>query len=127
MPKNRLHVENQTYVLFVDIVLSLYQKNLSGMGVTEPDVNFLRSPRIVDKYFRVLIYKNDELVSTYELHAEFEDGGCVDVSSYHAAGESLGDPLEEEGIDVTTESGQDSGVGTAKGFKIEWKLIGKAE
>lgn len=81
----------------------------------------------VDKDFRVLIYKNDELVSTYELHAEFEDGECVDISSCHAALESLDDPLEDEGINVITGSGQDSGVGIAKSLKIEWKVIGKPE
>lgn len=81
----------------------------------------------VDKDFRVLIYKGDVLVSTYELHAEFEDGECVDVSSCHSAGESLDDPLEDEGIDVILESGLDSGVGIAKGFKIEWQLLCKAE
>lgn len=81
----------------------------------------------VDKDFRVLIYENDELVSSYELHAEFEDGECVDVSSYHSAGEPLDDPLEDEGIDVILESGHDSGVGIAKGHKIEWKLLGKTE
>lgn len=81
----------------------------------------------VDKDFRVLIYKNDDLVSSYELHAEFEDGECVDVSSCHSAGEPLDDPLEDEGIDVILESGQDSGIGIAKGYKIEWKLLGKIE
>ncbi len=81
----------------------------------------------VDKDFRVLIYKNDDLVSSYELHAEFEDGECVDVSSCHLAGEPLDDPLEDEGIDVILESGQDSGIGIAKGYKIEWKLLGKIE
>ncbi|WP_278357982.1 hypothetical protein [Idiomarina abyssalis] len=81
----------------------------------------------IDKDFSVLIYKNDELVSSYELHVEFEDGECVDVSSCHAAGESLDDPLEDEGIDVILESGQDSGIGIAKGFKIEWRLIGTTE
>lgn len=81
----------------------------------------------IDKDFRVLIYKGDELVSTYELHAEFKDGEYVDVSSSHSSGESLDDPLDDEGIDIILESGLDSGVGIAKGFKIEWKLFGKAE
>ena len=81
----------------------------------------------IDKDFRVLIYKRDELVATYQLHTVFEGGEYVDVSSCHSSGEPLDDPLEDEGIDVILDSGQDSGVGIAKGYKIEWRLLAKAE
>lgn len=79
----------------------------------------------LDKDFRVSIYRHEALLCTYELHTEFEDGECVDVSSTHTSGEPFDDPLEDEAIDLILESGLDSGVGIVQGFKIEWILINK--
>ncbi|MFG1496854.1 hypothetical protein ABMA57_09485 [Saccharospirillum sp. HFRX-1] len=81
----------------------------------------------IERDYKVLIYKADELVATYELHTELEDGEYVDVSSLHLDGLFTEDPLEDEGVNVILDSGLDSGVGIANGYKILWTLLSESE
>lgn len=76
-----------------------------------------------DKDYRVMIYLGDELIATYTLHTEFEDGEYVDVSSSFTAGEPSHDPIEEEAVEAILKNDSAYGKENINGYTLEWFLL----
>ena len=72
----------------------------------------------IEKDYRVLIHREDELLATYTLHAEFEDGEYLDVSSSHVAGESNSDPVEDEAVELILKSETPHGKVYSDGYYL---------
>lgn len=77
----------------------------------------------IDKDYRVLIHLGDMLITTYNLHTEFENGEFVGVSSSHTDSESFNNPIEDEDIDAILEAGTAHGKEAINGYTVEWFLL----
>ena len=77
----------------------------------------------IDKDYKVMIYLKDNLLATYTLHTEFEDGEYVDVSASYTGGEPSNDPIEDEAVEAILKAGTAYGKKNINGFTLEWFLL----
>lgn len=77
----------------------------------------------IDRDYRVMIHRGEELIATYTLHTEFENGEYVEVSSSYMVGEPDYDPIEEEAVEAILQNESAHGKECINGYTLEWFLL----